>query len=196
MPVGPEDAVGFDMQVHRIDTHTGIALEGLLIMPVGHAGVQAADFIVVGDVENLSTAVHAVSLARVTDPSEVLVAAAFVGAFGVVADMGTHSELNTLILISTGVVSRLLEARFAGAERVCAVGDAVGLVAIATLSPVTPAVIQFGFCLAVDLIRAIILTIVKEVTTQSGADASAVATQELILLTCGNSWRGLAVQFI
>lgn len=59
VPVGPEDAVGFDMQVHRIDTHTGIALEGLLIMPVGHAGVQAADFIVVGDVENLSTAVHA-----------------------------------------------------------------------------------------------------------------------------------------
>lgn len=59
MPVGPEDAVGLDVQVHSINTHTGIALEGLLIAPVGHAGVQAADFIVVGYVENLSTAVHA-----------------------------------------------------------------------------------------------------------------------------------------
>lgn len=42
---------------------------------------------------------------------------------------------------STGVVSCLLEAWFAGAEGVCAVGDTVGLISITTLSPVTPAVI-------------------------------------------------------
>lgn len=59
MPVGPEDAVGLDVQIHRINAHAGIALEGLLIAPVGHARVQAADFIVIGYVENLSTAVHA-----------------------------------------------------------------------------------------------------------------------------------------
>ena len=40
-----------------------------------------------------------VSLAGLVDPCEVLVAAAFVGAFGVVADVGTHSELQALILI-------------------------------------------------------------------------------------------------
>lgn len=59
MPVGPEDAVGLNVQVHRINANTGIALEELLIAPVGHAGVQAADFIVVSYVENLSNAVHA-----------------------------------------------------------------------------------------------------------------------------------------
>lgn len=58
MPVGPEDAVGLDVQVHCIDAHAGIALEGLFVAPVGHAGVQAANFVVVGYVENLSTAVH------------------------------------------------------------------------------------------------------------------------------------------
>lgn len=50
MPVGPEDPVGLDVQVHRINAHTGITLEGLLIAPVGHAGVKASDFIVVSDV--------------------------------------------------------------------------------------------------------------------------------------------------
>lgn len=39
MPVGPEDAVGFDVQVHRINTYAGIPLEGLLIAPVGHTGI-------------------------------------------------------------------------------------------------------------------------------------------------------------
>lgn len=58
MPVSPEDAVGLDVEVHRIDTHAGVSLEGLLIAPVGHAGVQAPDFVVVSDVENLSAAVH------------------------------------------------------------------------------------------------------------------------------------------
>lgn len=40
-----------------------------------------------------------VSLARVADPGEVLVAAAFVGAFGVVAAVGADSKLQTLVLI-------------------------------------------------------------------------------------------------
>lgn len=40
-----------------------------------------------------------VCLARVADPGEVLVAAAFVGAFGVVAAVGAHSKLQTLVLI-------------------------------------------------------------------------------------------------
>lgn len=58
VPVGPKDAVALDVQVHRIDTHAGVALEGLLVAPVGHAGVQAADFVVISDVENLATAVQ------------------------------------------------------------------------------------------------------------------------------------------
>lgn len=59
VPVGPEDAVSLDVNVHRIDPHAGIALEGMLVAPVGHARVQAADFIVIGYVENLPAAVHA-----------------------------------------------------------------------------------------------------------------------------------------
>lgn len=45
---------------------------------------------------------------------------------------------------STGAMSYLLEAWFARAEGVGAVGDAVGLVAIAALRPVAFAVVQFG----------------------------------------------------
>lgn len=41
-------------------------------------------------------------------------------------------------------MSYLLEAWFARAEGVGAVGDTVGLVAIATLRPVASAVVQFG----------------------------------------------------
>lgn len=40
-----------------------------------------------------------VSLAGAIDPGKVLVAAAFVGAFGVVANVGTDSKLQTLIFI-------------------------------------------------------------------------------------------------
>lgn len=40
-----------------------------------------------------------VSLAVLIDPGEVLVAAALVGAFGVVANVGTHAKLQTFILI-------------------------------------------------------------------------------------------------
>lgn len=49
--------------------------------------------------KSIGGAVLTVSLARVADPGEVLVAAAFVGAFGVVAAVGTHSEAQTLVLI-------------------------------------------------------------------------------------------------
>ena len=58
MPVGPEDAVGLDVQVHGVDAHAGVALERLLVAPVGHTGVQAADLVVVGDVQDLPAAVH------------------------------------------------------------------------------------------------------------------------------------------
>lgn len=54
VPVCPVNAVRLDMQVHGIDTHVGITLEDLLIAPVWHGGVQAADLIVVSDVEHLS----------------------------------------------------------------------------------------------------------------------------------------------
>lgn len=126
MPVGPKDAVGLHVHVHRIDSNAGVTLEGLLIAPVWHAGVQAADLIIVGYVEDLPAAVYVwkakrrghggsffskqalkriqeavltVGLAGVADPGEVLVAAAFVGAFGVVADVGAHSKLQTFVLI-------------------------------------------------------------------------------------------------
>lgn len=58
MPVGPEDAVGLHMHVHRVDSNAGVTLEGLLIAPVWHAGVQAADLIIVGYVEDLPAAVY------------------------------------------------------------------------------------------------------------------------------------------
>lgn len=40
-----------------------------------------------------------ISLAGVVDSGEVFMAAAFVGALGVVADVRTHSELPTLVFI-------------------------------------------------------------------------------------------------
>lgn len=50
-------------------------------------------------VKSIQVAVLTVGLARVADPGEVLVAAAFVGAFGVVAAVRTHSKLQTFVLI-------------------------------------------------------------------------------------------------
>lgn len=49
--------------------------------------------------EMIQETILTVSLAGLTDPGEVLVAAALVGAFGVVADVGTNSKLQTFILI-------------------------------------------------------------------------------------------------
>lgn len=53
VPVGPEDAVGLDMQVHSVDAHVGVTLEGLLVHPVGHARVQTADLVIISDVQHL-----------------------------------------------------------------------------------------------------------------------------------------------
>lgn len=58
--------------------------------------------------------------------------------------LGTCGDRQSVLGTSADVESCLLEARFARAEGVCAVGDAVGLVSGPTLSPVTPAVIQLG----------------------------------------------------
>lgn len=50
-------------------------------------------------------------------------------------------------------------------------------------------VVTRGTCLAVDLIRAIVLAVIEEVAAQRGADASAVGTHELILLACWDRGR-------
>lgn len=42
------------MKVHGVNAHVSIALEDLLIAPVRYGRVQAADFIVIGDVQDLS----------------------------------------------------------------------------------------------------------------------------------------------
>lgn len=194
VPVCPEDTVGFDVKVHGVDANAGIALEGLLVAPVGHAGVQAADFIVVSNVEDLTTTVSVVSFASVIDSGKILVAAALEGSFGVVAHVRAHSKLLALIFISTSVMTRLLKAWFTGAEGVSPIDHTVGLVSITTLSPVTPAVVQLCVCLAVNLVRAIVFTVIEKVAAQSGADALAVGTHEFIFLTC--HWSGLAVNFI
>lgn len=52
-----------------------------------------------GGAKEDAAVVLTVSFAHVVDPGEVLVAAALVGAFGVVAHVGAHAELETLILI-------------------------------------------------------------------------------------------------
>lgn len=112
-------------------------------------------------------------------------------------------------------MSDLVEARLAGAEGVGAVGDAVRLVSVAALGPVTPAVVQLGIWaqgeampggestemfprvriydqrflkstrLASDLVGAKVLAVVEEVAAQRGADASVVGALELVLLTGG-----------
>lgn len=58
VPVGPEDAVCLDVQIHGINSDACIALEDLLIAPVRHPRIQAPDFIIISYVENLPTAVH------------------------------------------------------------------------------------------------------------------------------------------
>lgn len=54
VPVGPVDAICLDVDVHGVDAHVSIALENLLITPVWYGRVQAADFIVIGDIQKLS----------------------------------------------------------------------------------------------------------------------------------------------
>lgn len=53
MPVGPIDTAGLDMDIHGIDADTFVTLEGLLVSRMGVTGEQAADLIVIGDVEDL-----------------------------------------------------------------------------------------------------------------------------------------------
>lgn len=64
VPVGPKDTVALDVQVHGVDAHAGVSLEGLLVAPVGHARVQAADLVVVGDVKDLPAAVQVCQRAK------------------------------------------------------------------------------------------------------------------------------------
>lgn len=52
MPVGPENAIGLDVQIHGVDAYVGVALEGLLVKQVRPSS-ETADLIVVCDVEHL-----------------------------------------------------------------------------------------------------------------------------------------------
>lgn len=54
MPVGPVKAISLHMQVHGVDAHIGVALEGQLVAPVWHRGIQAADLIVVPEIKHMS----------------------------------------------------------------------------------------------------------------------------------------------
>ena len=54
VPVGPVDAICLDVDVHGVNAHISIALENLLVPPVRYGRVQAADFIVIGDIQKLS----------------------------------------------------------------------------------------------------------------------------------------------
>lgn len=53
VPVGPIDTAGFDVDIHGINADTLVTLEGLLVSRMGVTGEQAADLIVIGDVEDL-----------------------------------------------------------------------------------------------------------------------------------------------
>ena len=53
MPVGPVDAASLDVDIHGIDADALVTLEGLLISRMGVAGEQAADLIVVSDIQDL-----------------------------------------------------------------------------------------------------------------------------------------------
>lgn len=53
MPVGPVDTASLDVDIHGIDADTLVTLEGLLVSRMGVAGEQAADLIVVSDIQDL-----------------------------------------------------------------------------------------------------------------------------------------------
>lgn len=53
VPVGPVDAASLDVDIHGIDADALVTLEGLLISRMGVAGEQAADLIVVSDIQDL-----------------------------------------------------------------------------------------------------------------------------------------------
>lgn len=54
VPICPINTVCLDMQVHGINAYVGITLEYLLVAPVWHERVQAADLIIISNVEHLS----------------------------------------------------------------------------------------------------------------------------------------------
>lgn len=54
VPVGPVNATSLHVQVHGVYAHVGVTLQDLLVAPVWHGRVQAADFVVIGYVEDLS----------------------------------------------------------------------------------------------------------------------------------------------
>lgn len=53
VPVGPIDTASFDVDIHGINADTLVTLEGLLISRMGVTGEQAADLIVVSNVQDL-----------------------------------------------------------------------------------------------------------------------------------------------
>lgn len=53
VPVGPIDPACLDVDIHSINANTLITLEGLLISRMWMAGEQAADLIVISDVQDL-----------------------------------------------------------------------------------------------------------------------------------------------
>lgn len=53
VPVGPVDFVALDVDVHGIDAHVLVTLEGRLVGRVGVEGVHAPDLVVIRDVEDL-----------------------------------------------------------------------------------------------------------------------------------------------
>lgn len=53
VPVGPVDTAGLDVNIHGVYADALIALEGLLVGRVGVPGEQAADLIVISNVEDL-----------------------------------------------------------------------------------------------------------------------------------------------
>lgn len=53
VPVCPEDLVALDVDIHGVDSHVLVSPEGLLVGGVGVEGVNAADLVIVRDVQHL-----------------------------------------------------------------------------------------------------------------------------------------------
>lgn len=53
VPVGPIDTASLDVDIHGINADTLITLEGLLVSRMGVPGEQAADLIVISNVQDL-----------------------------------------------------------------------------------------------------------------------------------------------
>lgn len=53
MPVGPVDVASLDVDIHGVDADALVTLEGLLVSRMRVAGEQAADLVVVSNVQDL-----------------------------------------------------------------------------------------------------------------------------------------------